>query len=131
MFADAFEDHAHYRDHPPDDSYLEALLASGTFLAIAAVADARVVGALTGYVLQKYEQSRSEFYLYDLAVSEAWRRQGVATALIEALRQEAARRGFHAIFVQADREDEPAIALYAKLGIGREVLHFDIPPASG
>ena len=32
------------------------------------------------------------------------------------------------IFVQADTgvEDEPAIALYTKLGVREDVLHFDI-----
>jgi aminoglycoside 3-N-acetyltransferase I len=33
------------------------------------------------------------------------------------------------MFVQADtgEEDQPAIALYSKLGRREEVLHFDIP----
>jgi aminoglycoside 3-N-acetyltransferase I len=31
------------------------------------------------------------------------------------------------IFVQADYGDDPAIALYSKLGTREEVLHFDIP----
>jgi aminoglycoside 3-N-acetyltransferase I len=30
------------------------------------------------------------------------------------------------IFVQADLQDEPAIALYSKLGSREDVLHFDI-----
>jgi hypothetical protein len=33
------------------------------------------------------------------------------------------------MFVQADRGDDPAIALYSKLGVREDVLHFDIPPA--
>jgi aminoglycoside 3-N-acetyltransferase I len=36
------------------------------------------------------------------------------------------RRGAWAVFVQADYGDEPAIALYEKLGVREEVLHFDI-----
>jgi aminoglycoside 3-N-acetyltransferase I len=31
--------------------------------------------------------------------------------------------------VQADHGDDPAIALYEKLGVREDVLHFDIPPA--
>lgn len=40
----------------------------------------------------------------------------------------AAQRGVYVIFVHADTgvEDEPAIALYARLGVREEVLHFDI-----
>jgi hypothetical protein len=30
------------------------------------------------------------------------------------------------MFVQADPEDDPAVALYAGLGTREEVLHFDI-----
>lgn len=48
-------------------------------------------------------------------------------AMIEGLRKVAAARGAHVIFVQADIGDDPAIALYAKLGIRENVLHFDIP----
>jgi aminoglycoside 3-N-acetyltransferase I len=35
--------------------------------------------------------------------------------------------GAHVIFVQADLEDAPAIALYTRLGSREDVLHFDIP----
>jgi len=31
------------------------------------------------------------------------------------------------VFVQADWGDEPAIALYSKLGVREDVHHFDIP----
>jgi aminoglycoside 3-N-acetyltransferase I len=80
-------------------------------------------------VLPKFEQQRSEFYIYDLAVAESHRRQGVATSMIRELQQMAAARGMYVIFVQADRGDDPAIALYSKLGVREEVLHFDIAPA--
>jgi aminoglycoside 3-N-acetyltransferase I len=35
------------------------------------------------------------------------------------------------IFVQADLVDAPAIALYTKLGIREDVLHFDIAVEGG
>ena len=54
-------------------------------------------------------------------------REGVATALILELKRIAAARGAYVIFVQADRGDAPAIALYTKLGTAEDVLHFDIP----
>jgi aminoglycoside 3-N-acetyltransferase I len=65
-------------------------------------------------------------YIYDLAVSADHRRQGVATALIEHLREIGAQRGVWVIYVQADYGDDPAIALYEKLGAREKVLHFDI-----
>jgi len=36
--------------------------------------------------------------------------------------------GIYAVFVQADLEDGPAIALYTRLGTAARVLHFDIAP---
>ena len=128
VFGVAFGDRATYCDCQPDDEYLERLLGSGGFLAIAALHEGAVVGGLAGYVLTKFEQRRSEFYIYDLAVAEAHRRKGVATAMIAELERIASERGIHVIFVQADHGDDPAIALYSKLGLREDVLHFDIAP---
>jgi len=131
MFGRAFAEMETYTARQPGDDYLAGLLASSTFISLAAVADGRVIGGIAAYVLPKFEQVRSEIYIYDLAVDEEHRRQGVATALIAELRQVAAVRGAYVIFVQADREDEAAISLYAKLGVREDVLHFDIAPMPG
>jgi len=130
MFGRAFGEVATYASRQPDDEYLERLLSTGTFVALAAFDDATVIGGLAAYVLPKFEQARSEVYLYDLAVDEGHRRQGVATALVGELRKFAVERGAYVIFVQADHGDGPAIALYTKLGVREDVLHFDIAPTS-
>ncbi len=126
LFGEVFEDKATYCGAQPDRAYLEDLLGSGTFIALAAQEEGRVIGGLAAYVLKKFEQARSEIYIYDLAVVEDRRREGVATALIEELKSMAAARGAYVIFVQADVTDPPAIALYSKLGTREDVLHFDI-----
>jgi aminoglycoside 3-N-acetyltransferase I len=126
LFESAFEDSENYSSARPSPGYLRRLLAGETFVCLAALDGNAVVGALAGYELQKFEQERSEFYIYDLAVAEAARRRGIATALIEALKPIAASRGAQVIFVQADHGDDPAIALYTKLGRREDVLHFDI-----
>lgn len=59
------------------------LLSDPNFVATAALSGSTVVGGLAAYVLPKFEQARSELYIYDLAVAEAHRRQGVATAMSE------------------------------------------------
>lgn len=128
LFGEAFGDVPAYVDAQPDDAYLERLLGGETFVSIAALAGADVVGGLAGYLLPKFEQARSELYLYDLAVAETHRRRGIATALIERLREVAVERGAWVIFVQADLGDDPAVALYTKLGTREDVRHFDIAP---
>jgi aminoglycoside 3-N-acetyltransferase I len=128
VFGEVFEDRQTYEEAQPDDPYLSELLSSQSFIAVAAVsAEAEILGGLAAYVLRKFERARSEIYIYDLAVLEHCRRQGIATALIEALKEIAKARGAYVIFVQADYGDDPAISLYTKLGIREEVLHFDIP----
>ena len=126
MFGNAFGEPHTYRGAQPGDAYLERLLGSDTFIALAALKGDEVVGGIAAYVLPKFEQERSEVYIYDLAVAESHRRQRIATDLIEALQRIAASRGAYVIFVQADYGDDPAIALYTKLGTREDVLHFDI-----
>lgn len=131
MFGTVFDDDASYAGAPPEAAYLESLLARDTFIAIAALQGDTVVGGLAAYVLPKFEQARSEVYLYDLAVAEAHRRRGIASALIATLQREAATRGAWVIYVQADHGDEPAVALYTGLGTREDVMHFDIAVDGG
>lgn len=129
MFGKAFQEVQTYSDSQPSTAYLERLLESDTFIALAALKGDEVVGGIAAYVLPKFEQERSEIYIYDLAVADTHRREGIATALIMELKRIASLRGAYVIFVQADPGDEPAIALYTKLGVREDVLHFDIATA--
>ncbi|MCC5886423.1 MAG: AAC(3)-I family aminoglycoside N-acetyltransferase [Gammaproteobacteria bacterium] len=133
MFGDVFGDPESYTSNVPSEDYLRRLLGGDTFIALAALLNEEVVGGIAAYELKKFEQERSEIYIYDLAVVSAFRRRGIATAMIEKLEKVAADRGAYVIFVQADKgiEDEPAIALYSKLGQREDVLHFDIPVERG
>ncbi len=127
VFGTAFEDVETYTSRKPRGAYLDRLLGNPEFVALTAVHQGQVIGGLVAYELVKFEQERSEFYIYDLAVLENWRRRGVATALIEETRRIAAANAAEVVFVQADYGDESAIALYTKLGRREDVMHFDIP----
>ena len=130
LFSQAFDDPEAYDRKRPSAQYLDRLLAGESFIALVAISAGTVVGALAAYELRKFEQERSEIYIYDLAVSEQQRRQGIATALIDELRTIASERGAYVVYVQADYGDDPAIALYTKLGTREDVMHFDIPVAA-
>ena len=129
VFAEAFDEAETYTANQPSDAYLRDLLASDTFIAVVAIENDQIIGGLTAYELKKFEQERREIYIYDLAVASRHRRKGVATGLIEELKSIAAKRRAYVIVVQADHTDSPAIALYSKLGVKEEVLHFDIEVA--
>ena len=128
LFAEAFDEYETYRSAAPSNEYLSKLLDDPGFIALAAVVDDVVVGGLAAYVLKKFEQERSEIYIYDLAVAKGHRRQGTATKLINELRRIAREFGAWVIYVQADVGDEPAIKLYQSLGVREDVHHFDIMP---
>ena len=126
LFSAAFDAPDHYANAPPSDGYLRHWLGRVEVNALVALDDGVMVGGLVAYELLKFEQERSEFYIYDLAVDEAHRRRGIATALIDQLRYIAGKHAGWVVFVQADYGDDPAIALYTKLGKREDVMHFDI-----
>jgi aminoglycoside 3-N-acetyltransferase I len=125
LFAEVFGEDA-YHGPPAGPKHLEKLLTDDKFIALAAFVDGEMAGAIAAYELVKFEAERSEIYIYDLAVLERYRRQGVATALIEQVKSIGREKSAWVVFVQADPPDEPAVALYDKLGTREEVLHFDI-----
>ena len=127
VFGEAFEEPQTYQGAVPSQEYLETLLGRRSFIALVASDESgRVVGGLAAYELQKFEQERSEIYIYDLAVAEPHRRRGIATDLIHKLQSIARERGAYVIFVQADTGDAPAIKLYESLGTREDVHQFDI-----
>lgn len=126
VFGEAFDEIDTYQRSAPSDDYLSRLLTKQHFIAVVAMNGSEVVGGLAAYELEKFEQDRREIYIYDLAVIEKHRRRGVATGLIGELRKIASEQNVYVIFVQADTEDGPAIALYESLGTKETAYHFDI-----
>ncbi len=129
VFGEAFNETDTYGSNQPEAFYLQQLLSGESFIAVGALDGGAVIGGIAAYELKKFEQPRSEIYIYDLAVAANYRRKGVATALINELKNIAAVRGAYVIYVQADIGDDPAITLYTKLGVREDVLHFDIAVA--
>ena len=115
LFAEVFEDEESYASKPPSDGYLREFLGNAANIVLVAEDEGRVVGGAVGYLLQKFEQKRSEVYLYDLAVAKDQQRKGVGTALMRRLRAVAAEAGAWVVFVQADEGDE-AVEFYRALG---------------
>jgi aminoglycoside 3-N-acetyltransferase I len=132
LFGEAFDDPDSYQRAPPGDAYLRERLGDPSFFAVVALDErSATIGGLAAYELKKFEQERSEIYIYDLAVLADHRRKGVASGLIDKLREIARERGAYVIFVQADigEEDEAANALYRKLASEMIVAnHYDIEP---
>lgn len=128
LFGKVFEDDQSYQSHLSTDTYIAEFLNDPSHIVLVATDEqGTVVGGLVAYVLKKFEQQRSEVYVYDLAVSETHQRKGVGTGLFEKLKEVAKEINAYAIFVQADNADDGAIAFYRSL-TNDEIIahHFDI-----
>lgn len=125
LFAEAFEDADTYLGNKPSDEYLLSLLTKDHVIVCVAHVGEQVAGGLVAYVLDKFEQQRSEVYIYDLAVDSGHRRKKIATELIHFLKKESAELGAWVVFVQADPIDTAAVKLYESLGVREDVFHFD------
>lgn len=126
LYADAFDDAQTYARGTPSDLYLTRLLAREDFIELVAEVDNTVVAALSAYVFTKFERECAEIYIYDLAVDKRYRRLGIASALIAALKPVARSLGADVIIVQGESGDHPAEALYQKFGQRLLVSSFDI-----
>ncbi len=108
---------------PP--KHLQRLLASPDFVAFVAQSANTVIGGVTAYVLTQYHSEKPVVYLYDIAVSEAYQRKGIATKLLLQLKQFGHSLGVEEVFVQAYQEDTEAVSFYrATGGVPRQVIHF-------
>jgi aminoglycoside 3-N-acetyltransferase I len=109
----------------PEEKYVAQLLSKENFFVFVAIADNNVVGGLTAYALQQYYAVSPLAYIYDLAVTTSFQRQGIGKLLIASLTSYCKDNGFEEVFVQADKVDEYALEFYRSTG-GREeqVVHF-------
>jgi aminoglycoside 3-N-acetyltransferase I len=78
------------------------------------------VGFVFGYELPRRHGNPSIFFVYEVDVVAACRRQGVATRLMNELRRICRERGIAEGFVLTDLDNEAANALYAAAGGTRQ-----------
>ncbi|MEU1805824.1 GNAT family N-acetyltransferase [Streptomyces sp. NPDC019937] len=82
--------------------------------------DAEVVGMASYSFLWPAAGADTSLYLKELFVRASARRRGVAGALMAALRKAAAEAGCSRVEWTADRDNPPALAFYAALGVASE-----------
>lgn len=122
-----FEDVFEMKDFSiPDKDHLRRVLETENFLAFVAISGGKVLGGLTAHVLQQYYFSTPQVYIYDLGVETGFQRQGIGRSLIAAALRHGKLSGAEEAFVQAELEDEDAIAFYRSTGPADEerALHF-------
>ena len=77
------------------------------------------VGMVSGVELTHPDKG-VEMFLYELSVLEGARRQGIGTALVEALRDLARERGCRGMWVLTDEDNAAGLGTYRKAGAAIE-----------
>jgi ribosomal-protein-alanine N-acetyltransferase len=77
-------------------------------------AAAEAEGRLAGYAGMR--TVLDEGYITNVAVAPGWRRQGIGSLLLDALRAEAVRRRLSFLTLEVRRSNAPAVSLYEKHG---------------
>ncbi|MBO0992965.1 GNAT family N-acetyltransferase [Bacillus sp. SD088] len=92
------------------------LLNNSTFVCFVAYIDQKIVGGITAYELEMYDQEGSSMYIYDLAISKEHQRNGIGSKLVNEIMDYCRSNGIKDMFVQADGVDQHAIQFYKKIG---------------
>jgi ribosomal protein S18 acetylase RimI-like enzyme len=108
-------------DHEVDDRHLAAYLANPGHILLIALADGEVIGQARG-VVHLHPDADAELYVDNLGVAQAFRRQGIARRLMQALYELGRTAGCTETWVGTEPDNEPAKALYASLGGAHEAF---------
>jgi len=92
------------------------LLGDPRTLFVVAFEDERPVGFVLAYELIRRHGDPSKLFVYEVDVAGAYRRRGIAAALMRELARLARDRGIRAGWVLTDRSNEAAMALYGSAG---------------
>lgn len=106
---------AHLFDEPSTPEWTNRFFASPHHHLCIAYVDGAPAGFVSG-VDMSHPDKGTEMFLYELGVDEAFRRRGIATALIEALADRARDRGCYGMWVLTDEDNESAMAAYQRAG---------------
>ena len=96
--------------------YMERFLGNLANYLIVAEFDGEVVGFLLAYELERMKEDARMMFIYEIEVAAGCRRRGIGTALIEEVRDIAAREGMVHAFVITNYSDAGAVAFYRHTG---------------
>lgn len=108
-------DDADVFDGPVDPIWFAGFLAEPSHLIVAALHVGRAVGFVSGAVLHHPDKPPGLFII-KLGVNQEFRRRGIATALLAAIREAAATRGAVSGWVLTENDNSAARALCSGLG---------------
>jgi len=108
----------HLLDRDTDPTAIRRFVAEHGHHLLVAYEGEESVGFVTG-VEMAHPDKGTEMFLYELAVDERFRRQGIGTALVRALVEKARRAGCYGMCVLSDSDNAAASQTYKSAG-GRD-----------
>lgn len=113
----------------PSDEYLRKLLNKDDLHVLVAIVNKQLVGGLTAFELPMYKEEVNEIFLYEIAVEPLYRKMGVATVLIEELKNICRKKGVKEMYVGTATDNIPAMKLYkATGGVADEKIAWFVYP---
>ena len=101
-------------DNPVDPAWTYAFLAIGVNEIVVALLAGKVVGFASGTALM-HPDKPTGFFINEVGVGDAFRRQGIATRLVKRIVEIACDRGCQEIWLATEGDNVPARGLYRKL----------------
>ena len=101
-------------DYPVRPDLARRFLATPDYRIIVALDGDLVVGMATGFS-HFHPDKDEEFFVNELGVDDAYRRQGIATALMKALLAEARAMGWTTAWLGTETDNVAALATYRRL----------------
>lgn len=83
---------------------------------IAAKAGERIVGLIVAHRLARLDSQRAQVLLYEIDVLPEFQRKGIASAMIERLKELAQQAGACEVWVVTNKSNGPAMRLYRSTG---------------
>ena len=115
-------DAAHLFDEDPQPDAVAQFLDDPRHHIFIAYDDEKPVGFVSGVELTHPDKG-TEMFLYELAVDERNRRQGIGAALVRALSDLAADRDCYDMWVLTDADNEAALLTYRRSGADQSSTH--------
>lgn len=110
-------------DYEPAADWLVAYMATPNHAMVVAVADGVVVGQARGMV-HLQPDAPPQLYIDNLGVTPAWKRQGVATRLVQALIDWGRGTGCDSSWVATESDNDEARGFYAAFGFAGETMAY-------
>ncbi len=95
---------------------IEKFLSNENNYLIAYIENDKILGFVLAYTLQRYDGRAEMLYLHEIDVAETHRKQGIATKLMNELKEIKDKNGYDKIFLVTNKSNDAAISLYESMG---------------